>query len=353
MRLTIAFLLAFTAILSPLQAQYEDLLRQRHVTWMAEYTADYELNPVYNANLDTENNLLDLIRLQALPESELLNQSVERNFSFFLSQLLYNSIAPAQAGTCFADAALQHPLNETAIRDRLSRIDTVTAADPETGLARVMIVRNDYRPEEIVLFRVRQVLYYHKGRKAFGSRILAVAPVLEQRDAEGNVTALEPLLWLKMPTLSEKARAAAWKTAGYAVQTFSKDNTPAWQDLRVLKGKLDLQAWAATEVRNPTHPVALYQDSHFVPANQETLQGLIFTQDTLTAVGDNGFVEIAGVEPRNALLQVEKLRLVQNWYFDPRRRLLECRLVAVSPLATVRDADGQPRYDKPLFYLRY
>lgn len=59
------------------------------------------------------------------------------------------------------------------------------------------------------------------------------------------------------------------------------------------------------------------------------------------------------IKPRNCIGQIEKIRFVQNWYYDERRGRLYVRLVGIAPLAAIRDSDGNFRYFKPLYYLMY
>ena len=325
----------------PLRAQFDDLLRHPDISWISTFTADYELNPVYNDNPDAEYNLLEIIRLENRDQANGLYRDAEP--ARYLSREILDGL---QAGSfpCFADELLTQPLTRTQVRERLERPERIPGLGAQTN-------RDAVQPADIDLFRVRQLLYFNARKQVFETRLLAVAPLLNLPDAEGNVAAREPVLWIKISAATRKQIKNARNNAAYTWQTRQKDNIPVWVDLSVQKGKMDLQAWASAEAAQPSHPVL--RADNYAKIGSAPLQALIFTTDTLNTFNDDGQSVIDRIVQKNAIDQVEKLRLVQHWYFDKQRKILGCRLVAVAPVAAIRDEEGELRYEKPLFYIRY
>lgn len=329
----------------PLCAQYADLLRNPDITWVAEYTTDFELNPVYNDNLGEEHNLLNVIRITndaavngMYPESEVAVLASR----FFLDGL--NS----GAFECFADSLLQKPVSPEQLKDRINRPDTLP--NPNHPMDTVFYI-NEVHAAEIELFRVRLVVFYDVSKRMLDARMLAVAPMIKEHDEEGNLIGRRPLVWIKMTALKGKAAKKLPKEAQYIVQTRMQENAPTMEQTNRIKGSLDLQTWAAGEVSTPSH--RYLSTDGFQPLNSAELKALVFTTDTIVSYDDNYVQTIERIVQNDATRQVEKIRFVQNWYFDERRRTFDCRVVAVAPLAAMRDSEGNFRYYKPLFYVKY
>lgn len=330
--------------ISHLYSQYDDLLRNPRISWVAEYTADFELNPVYNDNLDEEYNLLNVVRLENAGAINGLYEEPE--LAWWMGALLLKGLYSG-VFDCYADERLRQPLSRVELRSLLVQTDTVIGfSHPQEERA----VFKEIHPEEIVLFRARQALYYDAANHILGARLLAVAPVLAERDSEGNTIGYKPLVWIKTPVLKNKVARKLAKEATYIVQTRMKENAPGMDQLNAVKGSFDPKRWAYGEVTRPTHQNLSYDT--FQPLSAADLQKSVFTNDTIVRYNDEGETEIERIVPMDATQRVEKIRFVQNWYIDERRGLLDCRVVAVAPLAAVRDSEGNFRYYRPLFYVK-
>lgn len=327
-----------------LHAQYDDLLQKRRYTWVAEHTADYELNPQYSDLVETEMNLTQMVRLQNPQGRNGLFPELE--MPHYLSEALLQAL---QAGNfaCFADEQLAQPLPHWQVDRLLNKRDTIVTSEDEP----FAVVVSPLSARDLDLFRVRQVLFFDARKKAFGARVLAIAPMVNLRDGEGNFIGRKPLLWIKMPDQRPCASRKTARAANYVVQTFMRENAPNPDDLKTPKGPLNLRKWAADEVRRPAHTALDYTD--FRVLNPAQLRAQIIKNDTIVVFAPDTFMETPVVVQENATERVEKIRLVQNWYYDERRHRLTTRVVAVAPLAAIRDEDGYLRYFKPLFYSRY
>lgn len=339
MRFSSLFLLMLLA--SPLLAQYDDLLHNPKITWVAEYTADFECNPVYSDNLDEEYNWIKVLRLENKESTRgfFSEMEVSRHFSEALLRGL-------NAGhyTCFADEGLQQPIPPAKIKALLNPADTTPGFDHPND---TFVTVHPVEKTDIELFRIRQVFFYEAGRQQFGNRVLALAPLVNQRDAEGNPNGRKAIFWIKFQSPGKASRAEAEAT--YLFQTYMYANAPGQNDFVVKKGKLDLRDWTAHSIEQAAHPIL--DTDKFEPLDAKALHTAVFNTDTIVRFNDEGQTEIERIVENNAILQVEKIRFVQNWAFDQRRHTLVGRTVAVAPLAAIRDEEGNFRYYKPLFYV--
>ncbi len=338
-------LAALPVLLIPfnLCAQSRSLLPNKNISWAAEVTADYELNPAYNIKLETEQNLLEIVRFTNPREQNGLFPDSENNLPYYFSQQIFHAIKDG-AFACYADAELSHLLGMEEINARFNWRDSTLA---DQGF----IAENEFGPEAFVTFRARQLLFYDKNTRRFGLQLLALAPIPWTLGAEGELREHPPLLWIKAPPLQRKQQGRLYRHANYLVQTRTMENSPIPAQCAALKGSFDIRAWAAAEVAKPSHTVLSVSD--FAPLRQAVLEKQIYTADTLSTINPEGISVIDRIIQNNALEQVEKLRLVQNWYYDERQRLFFCRLIAVAPMATIQAAGGLFEFDKPLFYIKY
>lgn len=332
-----AFALLSCCLHAPqLNAQYDDLMRNPKVSWVAEYKTEFELNPEYSNVLDTEYNLVELIRLSNVNQTNGLFADAGLNYSFYFSQHIYSGLAAGQF-QCFADEALLQPLPAEQVKERLHRLDTVLA--------------DEAKFKALLTFRVRQVFFYNQSDRQFGARLLAIAPVVYAPDAEGAWHHQGPLLWIKSSEYDKKQRRMIRQNAAYVWQTRMKANAPRPEDLSVKKGQLDFRQWARSEAQSPSHRCLAYDT--YQPLDRAALHALIFTTGIPTQVNADGVTPVQQPLRKDATEQVVRLRFVQHWYFDAQSAGLYCALAAVAPLAAVRGADGEIRYEKPLFYVKY
>ena len=334
----------FLFLTLPLRAQYSDLLTNPHISWVAEYTSDFVLNPEDEENLyESDHNYLDVIEFRN-PGNE--NGLYGRNAyakKYLSQQVLKNTGVPGFP--CYQDSLLTTPMSAGEHFSRLNRIDT--AWNSCNGEVSFITVEVHYT--QIWCFRVRQVFWYDRKTRRFDSRLLSYAPVVDSLDSEGNRVGLRVLYWLK-PGDNPPGRFKN-RNFSYIFQTRMKNNSPRLQDFKVQKGSLDLKALVREEMQAPAHPCL--DAGEYKPADPPELLNYCFGQDTIVTYDPNSNEEQVSIEPRNCLEWVERIRFVHNWYYDERRNRLYARLAGFAPLLSIRDSDGNFRYYRPLFYQMY
>ena len=56
-----------------------------------------------------------------------------------------------------------------------------------------------YKSEDIVQYRIKEDWFFDKERSVMDVRIIAICPVVYQKDADGNITGMKELFWLYFP----------------------------------------------------------------------------------------------------------------------------------------------------------
>lgn len=328
------------------QSSVDDLLRQPALSWVAEYTTDFQLNP--------ENEVVDFYgpeRLNYLDVIQFVNSNTENGLygrvttlQKYLSQQFLTDLEH-KGGAFYQDSLLRQKIEpETVLRSLIKQDTGYSSCNGE-----MVLIRNEVSYEEIVFFRARQVFWYNQKSKTFGSRLLSYAPVVGTFDQDGNPTGTRALFWLK----AENPSSGKFKNAryNYIFQTKMLGNAPRLQDFIVLKGAFDFKKYFAAQIKTPDQ--TLFDRSTYQALDPAALQLECFGQDTIVQFAPGTYEELITLENRDCITQIERIRFVQNWYFDASKKRLYSRLTGIAPLAAIRDSDGVFRYFKPLFYLLF
>ncbi|MCC7244255.1 MAG: gliding motility protein GldN [Saprospiraceae bacterium] len=112
------------------------------------------------------------------------------------------------------------------VLSQLSKTDTVVTFDPETYEEQSKIVRNDINWEDVKRFRVKEEWFFDKETSQLQVRILGIAPIIDQKDNDGNFRFEKPLFWVYYPQARELlARHRVFTQGGNTNATLS------WEDI--------------------------------------------------------------------------------------------------------------------------
>lgn len=343
MRRTGIVFLWLTACPFFVSGQINDLLRNPDVSWVGEYTTDYVLNPEDEDSVYPPLNDLDVIQFQnPASESGLYGT---RYLALYLSEQLYRHVQNPDF-QCYTDSAVQQVMTRDELLKRVIVQDTAGYSICDGSL---MIRNEEVRFDEVRRFRVRQIFWYNRKSRAFDGRFIAFAPVVVAKDKNGDTLGTRALYWLKAG--ENEPKRLKNKQFNYIFQTKTGSNAPRPADIKTLKGRLDFRELVAEEIKKPSHP--RLDASEFQPISTEQLMKICYVTDTVITYDPASHEEKIAIEHRSYVDQVERIRFVQNWYYDERQNRLFCRLTGMAPLAAIRDREGVFRYYKPLFYVIY
>jgi gliding motility associated protien GldN len=103
--------------------------------------------------------------------------------------------------------------------------DTIRVVDPVTGKETVQVYRNDFNPESVQRFRIKEEWVFDKQTSTMYVRIIGIAPEKSILNADGSVRAYAPLFWLYYPDLRPiLARYDVYNPKNYMMRM-------SWEDL--------------------------------------------------------------------------------------------------------------------------
>lgn len=331
----ILFASLFTAIAGPSFAQTDKILADPDVVWVAE--TEFVLRPDATPEPDGGRGFFPVMVLKnmaARPE-QLYSEPLTLG-----GILLDQAQRPGQA--VFDDPDLKNRLTPEQLQARLYYLDTVTTFDPLTFQDPVPIIRRFLTPDDCGRVHVRQLLYYREKTAEFGLQTLALG--LAQND--GKV-----LFWMPVTTPTAPVPALSDPAVVWARRIGVQNVVVELGDMKPLKQPASpfLQVFldrvrkdAGVEIfsgKNWSRPV--------VGDDRENMYQVVDTIVTFDPETYEEFVRISRVEMNADYL---RLGIVQDWYWDDRRKQLIIRPVAICPLMHQLDGDGNYLYSRPLFY---
>ena len=97
------------------------------------------------------------------------------------------------------DDKFSKELSSEEIGELIASRDTVLTFDPETYEEHLEIVTNDLNPEDVYLFRLKEIWWVDSKYSQLKVRILGIAPIVEVTDDLGNLKYYKPLFWIYYP----------------------------------------------------------------------------------------------------------------------------------------------------------
>jgi gliding motility associated protien GldN len=117
-------------------------------------------------------------------------------------------------------------LKPSEIRSMLFRRDTIVIIEPESFVETVKVVENEINLEDVKRFRIKESWFFDSKTSTLRSRILGIAPIIEERDENGNFKYEMPLFWVYYPAARPLLAQHKAITLG---DNFSATTT--WEDL--------------------------------------------------------------------------------------------------------------------------
>ncbi len=344
------FLLVFSnqAIL----AQYHELQNDSNISWIAEFSMDHSFS------FNPEPHQLNVVKLVKF-YNEPSNMNGANSDNWIINWVLQN--ATDGFYECYKDDKLTQRIPNSDLKYSTVVIDTIITFYPETFEETIEINRKELGLSSIKSLRTKQIIYYNQKNGNFETKLIAVAPLMKMSPTEVPL----PLFWIKMDTQfpSNFDTHDPNITWGALIDTRGKP-----LDLNLVKvikneNNFDFRIFLQQQALNLEKPVESgesYGCNKFL--NKEEVGYLYNAIDTIITFYPSTYeetVEIAKheLDPKD----LSHYRLVQEWYYDSKKRKLMNRLKAVCPLYFIQYENGvikfakagSLRYGKPLYYIRY
>ncbi len=321
-------------------AQYDKILADPTVSWAAEIELLISPEPsIYDWADDSLNHSTVLKTVNTTP-AEKLAEDPEMLMSR-LFRVMMEGRWPLADG--------RDPGNLISVEDALrslTQIDTMPSFNQVTNEFKFSVFRNELGPWNCPHVRVRQLLIYREKTAEFEVVTRAIGPALPNG---------RTLFWLILPEAAQTAKPAQMNLDNpeiiWARQIRTYGASPEITGLRSLK-RPDLPLMRVFLHRVRTDTAVLVYD---VTGNQrlsvDDRESMYLRSDTLVTFDPETYEESVQVYSNTVKPEdIHQICLIENWIWDEKRHLLYTRLVAVAPLADVRNSLGEIQFARPLFY---
>ena len=333
-----------------LSAQYEDLQKDKNITWIAEFSNDHN----FSLNTSSKEGKIKLIKFTGDASS-----FSDHNTSSWVTSWIFNK---AQEGKyqCFNDSELTQSLYENELIALISNKDTVVTFNPDTYEEMIQIVKTDLSPKDIHGLRVKQVIYYHQKSKSLNTRVVAVAPLVLSKAArelgiKPKKDQLLPLFWIKMDGKLPKKFKKKSSDINWAALVFSKTNPIDLDAIKTVKisNGFDIKNQIYQQAVNFEKPIVSSYDGKEKIKPTE-LKAIFTRRDTVVSISPQTYQEEVKInETKITSKEISNIRLVQEWYFDGKRNQLMNRVKAINPIIKRTVKGRKYKIWKPLFMIKY
>lgn len=111
------------------------------------------------------------------------------------------------------------------VLSKLGNVETIDVYNPVTEEHETTTVRNDFNPETITKFRIKEDWVFDEETSRMVVRIIAIAPIMEKFDDNGNKRGDLPLFWAYYPSFRKSL-------AGYEVfNPYNDAQRLTWEDM--------------------------------------------------------------------------------------------------------------------------
>jgi hypothetical protein len=360
--LKILFLLPLSILSLKMAAQVDDLLKNKDITWVAEVYNDFQTSESHTEIIGKSLSRVTLLKF-------LNNEKKTINERFSFQTMLLHALSEKKITTYKdEDCKIKNP-------DWASGYDSLVVIDPTTYKEDLKLVTRCIWVGDFLVFRARQIVFYNAKNAQFGLKTLAIAP-MDKKQREGKIVDV-PYFWMKATDLAAKRQLMddniTWAAQMNLFQGFdvkkarvlkSTDTSmPMEHFIKVFELDEQKKFFKANSDMVPDmykNWSAFYQENDLVTPNPESIpyllnistrDGLVNGRDTVNVMEGN-LSKIKVITTRINLANINRLRLIQEWYWDDQKQELNIRLAAVAPLHEIRNAIGEYFFSVPMFYRR-
>jgi len=158
-----------------------------------------------------------------------VREKMNKSFSYPKNPFINVLLSGIKSGEITAynaiDDTFSTPMNPTDIQQQLFKSDTITTYDPDTYEETIKVVNNDFNPEDIKRFRIKEVWFFDEESSTLQVRIMGIAPLKEDYDKNGNLRFEYPMFWVYYPHIRQ------YLAGEEAFNTVNEANPLNWEHL--------------------------------------------------------------------------------------------------------------------------
>ena len=348
-RLRLCFLLPLSIFCYQMTAQVDDLMRDKNITWIAESYNDFLTDYMAQEKLGK--------RISGVRLLKFYNPNGEDMPEEFVLQHFILELAKADKLAIYKDDKCTQPTTYGKASGSVDTLDLENITTYETKTCRM--VEGLIYDEDILFFRAHQIVYYDSSKVQFGLRTLSIAPMMKVTDESGSIINWKPLFWMQAIDLIEK-RNLLDESIIFAKRMVLIDGIALKADsVKILK-----QLGADMPLRHLRREVLTNPEILFYRADEITIRttfnmverkNLFIQRDSIFAFAPTTYtlekrVEVNVREIKEA--DMKELRIVQNWYWDDKKKQLQIWLWGTGPLIDIKNEASEFLFKRPLFYRR-
>jgi hypothetical protein len=346
--LRLRFLLPLSILCLQMTAQVEDLMRDKNITWIAESYNDFLTDASAEEKIGKRISGVRLLKFYNPNGEDMPEEFVLQNFIL--------ELAKTDKLAIYKDDKCTQP---TTYGKASGSVDTIDLEDVTTYETKTCTMGKGWiRDEQILFFRAHQILYYDSSKVQFGLRTLSIAPMMKQTDEAGVIVAWKPLFWMKVTDLVEK-RHLSDESIIWAKRMSLFNGVPFNADsVKILKktdDNMPISHLCQAVLTNPQIP--FYETNSIEIKTQCTKverMEIFIQRDTVVSIepihyeAEKNKVNIREIK----VADMKELKLIQNWYWDDKKKQFQIWLLATGPLIDVTNFEGEFLFKRPLFYRR-
>lgn len=299
-------------------SQYDDLIKDEDISWIAEF--EMELNFAANENAQDSDNWL--------------TQEICKN--------LLNGKFP-----CFRTSALEKPYSIEEINKKVNSPDTIIGF-PEYYGEELIIIKNDLFESKTCL--TKQAIYYNKNTGVIGTYLIAVAPMISAERRNTNFK--RPFAWVEMDVVLDGNISEESNKVALSLSEGTKATMLELGKLKIVKGELDFNQYLYETAKNGNFKV---KDGQIGFGSNKYLTEEDIDSIYMTAFDSIDIFTTTAKNQESDVIQngIKLSHLVQDWYYLPKKGLIANRLKAIAPVIEVTDNTGELKKYKPLYYIGF
>lgn len=337
--LKILFLLPLSILSLKMTAQINDLLKNKDITWIAETYNDFLMNEALASKINGKTSRSMPLKLVNKKE-----ETIDDNTA--IMQWLATAIESGKI-LIYRDSNCTERLNP----HNFWSTDSISQINPYTHEIEIKVTPNHVNLELISSFRARQIVYYNARKAQFGIRTIAIAPIYAM---PYRTPIYFPIFWFKAKDLNKTQRLSKKNITWASRMSFVNGLSIHSDSVKILKKVAEgmplthLFSAVKTNRRLP-----FYQNGTSIGLRKkisfEERKNMFSHTDTLRILDPLTYEEsYKTITEETKPSECESLQLIQNWYWNDRKKRLEIYLVATAPL---KNSDFGS-FKIPLFYCR-
>lgn len=175
----------FLPFKTSLFAQYNNLLKDKNISWIAEIENNYSFEVVQNARTEHFNWVYPLKILENNPKNFSNKVSID-------TLLFWQSLLDTPCIVKTKDAVSDSLIHSCRCYMKYQTVDTIQVVEIADNSKHLSVIYNIYsKPHYYSHFKVKQILYFDYKKQCFNTKIIAIMPVFIIIDMETGMSILK------------------------------------------------------------------------------------------------------------------------------------------------------------------